>query len=169
MNKVDPTSVQIEWSGENATKQAFRNRYTPDEDLKDKALKAASESIDGINSKELIDKLANNTEDDNTMIGGIIIGELQRLFANCFICAENLGWRNDYPIEETMRILEKCIIKILKKRTFASEDTQYLIRYKIKYLFDINKLDNNSNEALRLIGFIEYFIDRFTNPKYVIG
>lgn len=169
MNKVDPTSVQIEWSGENASRQAFRNRYTPDEDLKDKALKAASESIDGINSKELIDKLANNTEDDNTMIGCIIIGEIQRLFANCFIGTEILGWRNDYPIGETMKILERCIIKILKKRTFAPEDTQYLIRYKIKYLFDVNKLDDTSDEALRLIGFIEHFIDRFTNPKYVIG
>lgn len=169
MNKVDPTSVQIEWSGKNATKQAFRNRYTPDDELKALALQAVSESTDGINSKELIDTLVNNTEEDNTMIGGIIIGELQRLFANCFVGAEMIGWRNDTPTGETMRTLDKCIAKIIKKRTFVSQDTQYLIRYKIKYLFDVNKLDGTSNEALRLIGFIEYFIDRFTNPKYVIG
>lgn len=169
MNKVDPASVQIEWSGKNATRQAFRNRYTPDDELKALALQAVSESTDGINSKELIDTLTNNDEDNNTMITGIIIGELQRLFSKCFVSAEMISWRNDTPTGETMKILEKCIFKIIKKRTFVSQDTQYLIRYKIKYLFDINKLDSTSNEALRLIGFVEYFIDRFTNPKYVIG
>ena len=169
MNKVDPTSVQIEWSSENATRLAFRNRYTPDDELKALALDAVSKSTDGINSKELIDKLSESNEDDNKLIGSVIAGELQRLFVNCFIGAEMVCWRNDTPTGETMRILDKCIEKIIKKRSFVSDDTKYLIRYKIKYLFDVNKLDNNSNEALRLIGFIEYFIDVFTDSKRVIG
>lgn len=170
MNKVNPTSVQIEWSGENATRQAFRNRYTPDDKIRELALKAVSESINGINSKELIDKLSQNNDiNDRSLISISIIEELQRLFVRCFIGAEMVSWRFDTPTGSTMRTLEKCIEKIVKHRTSVADDTKYLIRYKIKYLFDVNNLDSSTNEALRLIGFIEYFIEVFTDPKRVIG
>ena len=170
MNKVNPASVQIEWSGANATRQAFRNRYTLDDRMEKLALKAISESIDGINSKELIDKLSKNTDiNDCDIIGITILEEIQRLFVRCFDGAEMIAWSFDTPTGSTMRTLEKCIKKIVKYRSSVTDDIVYLIRYKIKYLFDVNNLGQFSNEAFRLIGFIEYFIKVFTDSKRVIG
>lgn len=169
MKRLKPSDVYIKWTGDNATREAFNKRYTPDDELRELALKAVSESTDGINSKELIDKAYSyeyDDRDDRIIITALISGEFKRLFARCFVGAEMVAWGyDDTPTSTTIRNLDKWIAKIVKKRQFISDDIKYIIRYKIKYLLDVNELDNTTNEALRLIGFIEYFIEVFTSPK----
>lgn len=159
MNGLKPGSVQIQWAGVNATRQGFRNRYTPDDELKTIALEALSSSEDGIYSKELIDKLKVYDRNDHKLIVGIVTEEIRRLFSKCFFDLEIGSWSNDGLTGAAFNTLSTCIEKMVKQST--SIDTKYLIRYKIKYLFDIHNLNMDTKEALRLIGFVEYFIDTF--------
>ena len=168
MNKVNPSYVRINWPTKNiSTQKLDKKHYSQYDNIKNIDLEAVSESIDGINSKELIDMMVDSS-DDSILIGGVIIGELERLFANCFVGAEMASWSYNTPTRETMKALGTCIGKIIEHRWRVSNDIVYITRYKIKYLFDVNKISNTSKEALRLIGFIEYFIEMFTDPKRVI-
>ena len=165
MKKLKPTSVRINWTGANASRNAFRSRFIPDKDTANAAQDALIDPSDLINSKELIDKLVDFN--DNDIVGESIMGEITRLYVRCFKDkgVSMISWRSDTPTGMAMKIIDKCVSKILKNRTFTNEDTKYLIRYKIIYLLDVNEINKESKEALRLIGFIEYFIDKFTKAK----
>ena len=177
MKKLDPTSVKINWknsdkgdtctttsclSGENNTtiRERFQSKFIPSKDIFDNILQNINDPNDGINSKELIDTTA--MSQDNDIIRECIMGEIARLFARCFVGAEMVGWRLDTPTGTAMRTIDKCIDKIIKNRTFTSNDTSYLLRYKINYIIDVNGIEKHSKEAVRLISFIEYFIHKFT-------
>lgn len=172
MKKLDPSSVKINWKNDSNTcntrtnadtatiRERLYSKFIPSQDKFNSLLQTINDPEDNIDSKELIDTAV--ISQDNDIIGECIMGEITRLFARCFAGAEMVGWRLDTPTGTAMRTIDKCVSRIIKNRNFTSNDTSYLLRYKINYIIDINGIEKESKEVIRLISFIEYFIHRFT-------
>lgn len=161
-NKGDACTTAPDLSGDTSIRERFHSKLIPSKEEFDKVLHNINDPEDSINSKELIDTAINSQ--DNDIVGECIMGEITRLFARCFVGAEMVGWRFDTPTGITMRTIDKCIGKIIKNRTLliSNDATSYLLRYAIAYIIDVNDIEKESKEAVRLVSFIEYFIHRFT-------
>lgn len=154
MKKLNPDCIRINYRNDEKIKDFVNNTA-----IKSKFI---SNSNDEIDSRELIDRIVSC--DNIAIVTESIMSEISRLFVKCYKAKVDI-YQLELPTSTSMKTIEECVSIMIKNRTSTSNDILYLIRYKIIFILDLNSIDKKSKEALKVIDFVEYLIDKFTSVK----
>jgi hypothetical protein len=155
MKKLNPDCIRINYRNDEKIKDFVNNTA-----IKSKFINNSNDEID---SRELIDRIVSC--DNIAIVTESIMSEISRLFVKCYNKAKVDIYQLELPTSTSMKTIEECVSIIVKNRTSTSNDILYLIRYKIIFILDLNSIDKKSKEALKVIDFVEYLIDKFTSVK----
>ena len=155
MKKLNPDCIRINYRNDEKNKDFVNNTA-----IKSKFINNSNDEID---SRELIDRIVSC--DNIAIVTESIMSEISRLFVKCYNKAKVDIYQLELPTSTSMKTIEECVSIMVKNRTSTSNDILYLIRYKIIFILDLNSIDKKSKEALKVIDFAEYLIDKFTSVK----
>lgn len=155
MKKLNPDCIRINYRNDEKIKDFVNNTA-----IKSKFINNSNDEID---SRELIDRIVSC--DNIAIVTESIMSEISRLFIKCYNKAKVDIYQLELPTSTSMKTIEECVSIMVKNRTSTSNDILYLIRYKIIFILDLNSIDKKSKEALKVIDFVEYLIDKFTSVK----
>lgn len=155
MKKLNPDCIRINYRNDEKIKDFVNNTA-----IKSKFINNSNDEID---SRELIDRIVSC--DNIAIVTESIMSEISRLFVKCYNKAKVDIYQLELPTSTSMKTIEECVSIMVKNRTSTSNDILYLIRYKIIFILDLNSIDKKSKEALKVIDFAEYLIDKFTSVK----
>ena len=155
MKKLNPDCIRINYRNDEKIKDFVNNTA-----IKSKFINNSNDEID---SRELIDRIVSC--DNIAIVTESIMSEISRLFVKCYNKAKVDIYQLELPTSTSMKTIEECVSIMVKNRTSTSNDILYLIRYKIIFILDLNSIDKKSKEALKVIDFVEYLIDKFTSVK----